>query len=198
MGVILYQELKFNEHTSYLKHKLIGRTKMLGKLRPLVGQEISLCLYKTLILPVLDYVDVVYDCLSVKDNAQLQRVQNYALRVILQCGGEVSTAVMHQLLNMQMLCDKRHCHTITYVYKCRHGLAPERVASQLLEVEEVHGRSTRAASRHDLVIPNFNLEMSHRSFRFRGPFYWNLTDCSIQESPSVDTFKRALYASHMF
>ena len=32
LGVMLDSELKFSEHVNYLKQKLIGRTKMLGKL----------------------------------------------------------------------------------------------------------------------------------------------------------------------
>ncbi len=67
LGVVLDNTLTFSEHVKYLKGKIVGRIKMLGKLRPLVGQEIALSLYKSLILPVLDYADVVYDCLSAKN-----------------------------------------------------------------------------------------------------------------------------------
>ena len=63
LGIILDPQLKFSEHMTYLKNKLIGRIKMLGRLRPLVGQDIALTLYKALVLPVLDYCDVVHDCL---------------------------------------------------------------------------------------------------------------------------------------
>ena len=64
LGVVLDSELKFTDHVNYLKQKLIGRTKMLGKLRQLIGQDLTLELYKSLILPVIDYADVVYACLS--------------------------------------------------------------------------------------------------------------------------------------
>ncbi len=84
LGVILDSELKFTEHVNYLKQKLIGRTKMLGKLHPLIGQELTLELYKSLVLPVIDYADVVYDCLSSKSSRDLQKLQNYALRIVLQ------------------------------------------------------------------------------------------------------------------
>ncbi len=59
LGIILDRTLTFGEHVRYLKG-------MLGKLRPVVGQVMSLKLYSSLILPVLDYADIVYDCLSAK------------------------------------------------------------------------------------------------------------------------------------
>ena len=37
---------------------------MLTKLRPIVGEEVSLALYKSLMVPLLDYADMVYDTLS--------------------------------------------------------------------------------------------------------------------------------------
>ena len=60
------------------------------KLRPIVGPETSLDLYKTLI--ELDYCDIVYDTLSAKDNAKLQKLQNSALKSILQVSKRTSTA----------------------------------------------------------------------------------------------------------
>ena len=61
LGVVLDSQLKFSDHNAYLK---IGRIKMLGRLMPLVRQDNSLNLYKSLVLPVLDHADVVYDCLT--------------------------------------------------------------------------------------------------------------------------------------
>ncbi len=151
-----------------------------------------------LVLPVLDYCDVVYDCLSVKDCQTLQRLQNYALRVILQSGFEIGTQNMHEILGLCHLSSRRHMHTLNYVYSCAHDLAPPNVCSQMTPVHETHQRNTRAAERYDLQLPNYHLDMSRRSFRYRGPFYWNFTDLDIRSKPSLPAFKTALYKSDMF
>ena len=198
LGVMLDPELKFNEHVAYLKHKLIGRTKMLGKLRPLVGADTTLSLYKSLILPVLDYADVVYDCLSAKCCHKIQRIQNYALRIVHMAGYETSVRDMHIYSNITYLSDRRHSHTLNYVYKCRNGLVPDHIASQLQSVSDTHGVQTRAATREDLLVPAFHLDMTRRSFRYRGPFYWNLMDLGIRQSPSLNSFKHSIKKSDMF
>ncbi len=78
LGVILDQKLIFSGHVEYLKGKAIGRLKMLGKTCKFVDGNTSLLLYKTLMAPVFDYADVVYDCLNSRDSHTLQRLQNSA------------------------------------------------------------------------------------------------------------------------
>ena len=90
LGIVLDEQLKLSDHVRYLKRTLNGRMKMPARLRPLVGQDKCLNLYKSLVLPALDYADVTYDCLSAKDCYELQKLQNYSLRVILQVGRETN------------------------------------------------------------------------------------------------------------
>ena len=53
---------------------------MLGKTRKIVSEQTSLLMYKSLIVPILDYRDVVYVGLTAADSSKLQEVQNSALR----------------------------------------------------------------------------------------------------------------------
>ena len=66
---------------------------------------------------------------------------------------------LHVELKLQQLSDRRHCHTLEYVYRCQNGLAPEQVANQLTLVASTDGRETRAMARQDLSMPNFELEI---------------------------------------
>ena len=84
LSIMLDQFLRFDHHVRYIRNKCIGRLKMLGKLRKIIGQDVSLGLYKSLISPLLDYGDTEYDCLSTHDSHSLQKIQNCALRIILQ------------------------------------------------------------------------------------------------------------------
>ena len=46
---------------------------MLGKLRNILNRTTKLMLYKTLIMPLIDYADVIYDGANVKETQSLQR-----------------------------------------------------------------------------------------------------------------------------
>ena len=198
LGVVLDRCLRFDSHVQYVKNKCIGRIKMLGKLRPVVGLEVALSLYKSLVSPLLDYGDVVYDCLSAKSSAELQKMQNYAFRVILQAGRSTHVADMHRELNMIYLTDRRHIHTINQTYKCVYKLAPERLHSQIQMISHNHNMTTRSITQNQLQIPHCNLEMTKRAFRHRAPALWAMVDEDLRQRPSYESFKRALLQSDMF
>ncbi len=106
LGVMLDRKLSFSDHVQYIKKKCICRIKMLTKLRPIVGENVSLSLYKSLMVPLLDYTDVVYDTLSARDNAILQRMQNCALKVVIQTEWRTPTKEIHQRLHMNLVANR--------------------------------------------------------------------------------------------
>ena len=78
LGVVLDQSLGFDKHVDYMKRKLVGCIRMLSKLRPILKKGTALCLYKTLMVPIMDYCDIMYDCLSKYNSDILQKLQNRA------------------------------------------------------------------------------------------------------------------------
>ncbi len=86
---------------------------------------------------------------------------------------------MHRELDLLYLSDRRHSHTLNYVYKCQNDLVPKHVVAQLDKVAHTHEVNTKAADHDDLKVPNFHLDMTRCSFWFQGPFYWNLTERHI-------------------
>ena len=149
----------------------------------------------------MDYGDVVYDTISAKDNQSLQRLQNCALKIVLQAPKRTPTSEIHKELNMNYVADRRHQHTLTQVYKCLHGLAPRKICQQITKLTDMrdHGaRQTRSVTSDKLFIPNYKLEITRGNFRYRGPMIYNMLDQEIKDSASLEGFKRALRGSHMF
>ncbi len=149
----------------------------------------------------MDYCDVVYDTLSAKDNQDLQRLQNCALKITLQKPKRTPTNEIHKELNMTYVADRRHQHTLTQVYKCLHGLAPDKICRQitrLTDLRDTNARQTRAIVRDQLYVPNLKLEPSRGSFRFWGPMLYNFLDQETKEASSLNTFKWSLHNSDLF
>ncbi len=63
LGLILDGTLSFKHDVEYICHKIVPRLKMLAKMRSIASEAVCLHLYKALLMPMLDYWDVVYDCL---------------------------------------------------------------------------------------------------------------------------------------
>ena len=56
--------------------------KLLSKIRHTIDQQIAVMLYKPLIVPNIDYGDVIYHYLNQKDSKMLQRLQNMRLKTM--------------------------------------------------------------------------------------------------------------------
>ncbi len=179
-----------------MKKKLIGHLKMLGKLKPRVGEVVSLQLYKSLILPVLDYGDIIYDCLSARDSKRLQTIQNCALRIIKGTDRFTPSVQLHVDQKLLFLSDRRHYHCCNQMFKIMNGLVPKVISDKFRCVE--HNRDTRAVARQDLAVPNLHLDLSRRNFTYRGPVHWNFLDLDHRTRPSILSFKINLIKSDHF
>ena len=158
-------------------------------------------LYKTLIVPILDYADVAFDMLSAKCSKTLQVVQNSALQIILKADWWTPTTELHQKTNLIYIADRRHFHTMVQVYKCLNGMAPETLTNQLSQVENKQqsgGVTTRSSSRGDLLIPDIKLEVTRKSFRYRGPQPYNMLEEDIRNESTLINFKRVILSSDLF
>ena len=95
LGVMLDSTLSFHEHVQYIQSKTLGKIKVLGRARSFLSEDLCLSLYRTLVLPLFDFNDYVYDCLTVNDSYTMQKLQNTALRSILRVDSYTNCRYSH-------------------------------------------------------------------------------------------------------
>ena len=79
--------------------------------------EELITVYRTMILPVADYCDIVYHSLMTDElDEELERAQNHALRCIY--GPRISARKMRAMANLTTLRDRRVSHCDTFAGKC--------------------------------------------------------------------------------
>ena len=72
LGITLDCHLSCKDHVDYVKGKAFAKIRLLGKLSYILDRQTLLQLYKTLILPVFDYGDIVYHGISNREADTLQ------------------------------------------------------------------------------------------------------------------------------
>ncbi len=149
-------------------------------------------------MPIMDYGNVMYDCLNANDSHTLKKIQNCAFRIIPQCYFRTHIVDMHNELNTMYLADRRHAHTLNQVYKCINDLSPPHINQEINLVHKQHPVQTRAAANLVAALPNVRLETSRRVFKYRGQCLWNLLDDDMEKKLSIDSFKRVVYNSDLF
>ena len=117
LGILLDNHLSFKAHAAYLRCKMFAKLRMLGRVRQYISQNLSLYLYKSLILPEFDYGDQIYDAMATITANQLQVLQNSCLRVCTKVDKRTSIADLHAISGVPTLDIRRRVHTCNFLHK---------------------------------------------------------------------------------
>ena len=188
LGITLDSHLTFHEHVASICNRTVGKIKLLGRISGFIPQQTNLMLYKTLILPIFDYCDFVWDCVNQQDSQTLQKLQNMALKNVLQVDRLTPTDYVHQTLNMPYLHIRRKQHTASMMYKVQNQLVPTGLQGMFEHVQNTSGRVTRQSESNNFHIPRRRLELGKRCFSHRGPVVWQYTPEILKSAPSYKAF----------
>ena len=98
LGVYKDERLSWDAHIEYISKRVSSAIGGLKQMRSLVPFDTALTIYNSLIQPMFDYCDVVWDNLSITATQRLQKLQNRAARVITQQGYDArSNDIRNQL-----------------------------------------------------------------------------------------------------
>ena len=144
----------------------------------------------------LDYCNVLLNGLPAKLMSRIQKVQNYAARVITYhpLREHITPILAH--LHWLPVEQRVQFKVLLYVYKAVTGLAPPYI-TQLLQ-PYTPTRSLRSADKGLLVEPDFRIDTyGGRAFESSAPRLWNALPERCRTAKSVNIFKKEL-KTHLF
>ena len=153
----------------------------------------ALTLYKSLVLPHLDYCDVVYMTANKDLLNKLQLVQNVACRTLLLADNRTHIADMHNELGLYTLAERRDYHLSTLCHK--NIYSEEKTGlSKMFQKVEARGRITRFRNSCNMHVPKVKSSLGRHAIGFRGPVHWNKLPNKCKESAKLCTSQRLLGA----
>ena len=190
LGVLIDQEFKWNAHIENLCTRTSKLVNFLGRLRVFINECNLKLIYRTIILPLFDYADVVFDSSSQKYTDQLQKLQNRAGRIILGIDPykHISNHAIHQTLNWESLKSRRVKHTLSLAYKSINNLS----APYMQDLFEFISHQYSLRSDGNLVLPKPHSESCKRMFSYRGASYFNDLPRDVKSSHSYKSFLKAV------
>ena len=132
---------------------------MLSRTRNNISINTANIIYKSFILPVLDYCDIAWNCCGKVNADSLERLQRRAARIIVRT--QRSEEALEQL-RYEPLESRRERHVLKFVKKCIHGRAPQFFNNYFMFNRDLVPRKTRQS--HHLRPPSVKLECSKKSF----------------------------------
>ena len=145
----------------------------------MLNNQGALLIYKSKILPYVDYGDVFYNGANQKYLDRLQKLQNRALRICLKTEERTSVKQIHKLASLPELKYRRIAHLRKIPY----------IRSKMPKYQLVRTRNTR---RNDAIQLQYWLARNNRvanSLFNQCARTWNVLDPVIRNTPTIKEFK---------
>ena len=179
LGLTLDINLNYNKHLENCLKLISHKTYLLSKIRVYINVHTAVTIYKTMILPVVEYGDTIYDGANQKILKNLQTSQNRILRICLQRNKYTSTVLLHQLCKISLLKERRILHLNLFMFKQRDNR------------HIVNNRNLRTRA-HDAVLfitNKPNNEKYKRNIYYKGALSWNSLPATERNVVIYNNFK---------
>ena len=184
LGMMLDENLNFNSHINMLKKIVSHKIFLLNRYSKFLTTQTRLIIYKSYILPLIEYGDILYIKASNKNLDKIQKLQNHALKLCHNLDIRTSTNHIHKISNLNILSERRDQHLLNYLFD----------RSQMTKfIEKTKpGVQTRSITSKKLAVSNFKIKLAQKAISHHGSILWNNQVYSIKSIRSKMKYKNKL------
>lgn len=188
LGVSLSSDAKWATHVNELFQSCMKKVNVLRKFKYILNRKTILRIYKSFILPILEYACEVWDGCTERDKQRLESIQLEAARIA--CGLPVycKKEAIYYESDLEPLEIRRERRKLMILFKMHNNQTPPFFQALLPQtVAEVSRYSLR--NRDNYIVPNFRLTLSERSFIPSTVKLWNNLDDMTKNCETLNSFK---------
>ena len=192
LGVTLDQTLSFQIHVANICKACFYEIRRISSIRHLLTEDSTKTLLCAFVLSRLDYCNAILSGCPNYLIYKLQRVQNYAARLVFRSSkSDHISPLLHSLHWLPV--QQRISHkTATLCYKSLDASCPQYL-SDLLHLYTPSRQLRSSTDSRIFTIPTVRTKtFGQRTFSYQAPVVWNQLPHSIRHSPSLLTFKKNL------
>lgn len=130
--VWLETDLSFRTHVHATTNKLNYRLRTLSQSLSCFNYQVRKRIVTQLLLPILDYADIIYLNATASCLHSLDVVYNRLCRFILQCPYRTHHCVLYERLSWLSPSARRHYHWLLFIFKCIYFRSPEYLQQYLV------------------------------------------------------------------
>ena len=150
-----------------------------------LSKSIKLLLYKTIVLPQISYCPNSLLSANISQVSYLQKLQNKALRVVLNCSKYESVDRMHSTVDIMRVEDRIKYLSLIVIYKAKNELSYG--FPNITIVNNVHDHITRGNS--DIMLKHCQTKAEQVLITYKGFKLFNQLPVEIKEAPNLKEFK---------
>ena len=192
LGVLLEGGLSWNDHCQSIVSKAGYKLHLMRRLNKILPQKTMIQIYKTYMMPILEYAATVWGYTSEENSTRIQRIINLCARIISNNYDFINVRGEHlaKELGWNTFKERRDFLLAVLMFKCHDGSAPEYLSDNLDRHTEVQIRQSRHTDDTTYKIPGTRINITDTAFFIQGPTVWNKIPVHIREVESVALFKK--------
>ena len=193
-GLTLDCHLTMNAHVSNIARTCYFELRRLASIRRFLTITATATLVSAFVLSRIEYCNSLLFGSTQYVTSHLQRIQNYAARVILRLPKSSSITIHLKSLHWLPVKARSTYKIACLCYHCHSSTAPSYVTG-MLHRKPLHTRNTRSSS---YTMPLLNrpahskATLGDRSFSFASSSVWNSIPNDVRCAPSLSSFKSRL------
>ena len=188
LGLIFQSNMSWQCHIQNIYEKASKRLNVLKLLKYKLNRSTLSCLYKSLIRPLMEYGDVIWDNCTEAEANLLERIQYESARAVTGAiKGSSATRLLSELA-WESLKTRREMHKLFYIFKIIKHTSPAYLVELLPDT--VHVRTGRLLrSGENLTLLASRTEKFKQSFFPSSVKLWNSLQIDVRNSTSLNIFK---------
>ena len=195
LGVLIDERLSWFDHIDSVSRKISTAIAGLRQVRQFVPKKTSITIYNSLIKPLFEYCDIVWDNMPCSSVTRMQKLQNRAARVITSQGYEIRSSEIRQHLDWKTLSEYRTDHKLIMIHKILNNMAPSYLRDHF-KISQLNNSYLLRSRKMMLVLPKPQTGFLKKSFVYDGPKIWNDLPENVRCNENLNGFKRHLQSPH--
>ena len=191
LGVTLTQNLSWGVHIDDIASKAMQRLNIIQSFKFKLARRDLERFYKSFILPVLEYGDVLWDGAFEFELGKLERVQIRAMRIITGATERCDVRNLYLELGWNTLSERRKIHKLKWYYKILNDLLPSYL-SDLIPPTGAERHSYGLRNNANITTFRANRQFYAKSYFPSATKDWNDLPVVVKAAPSIYTFNRML------
>jgi len=190
LGIIIDDRLRFKDHCDYMLKKIGKKVSFLNRIGNYISAYTRCIIYKTIIAPHFEYCATLLIDMGETQLNELQKAQNRAMRVILQCDRHTKVERMLQALQFMSIRQRLYYNVCIFIFKILKSMLPDQLRNRLTIVGNESERQTRQAG--DIVMQFRRTTSAQKSMFYEGVKMYNDLPAEMRRNETLEAFKRAL------
>ena len=195
LGVVIDENLTWKNHINYIENKIAKNVGIIKRVRYLLSEKTLNTLYNTLVLPYINYCNIIWANNKPTRLQPLLLLQKRCMRVITNSPYNSHSSPLFAKLNQLTITDINKVLIATFMFRYHSHCLPNIFVNYFCTNSSVHGHFTRSSKK--LHISYARTDLMKLQLRTCDPKLWNSIDPAIiNNSRNWHAFKNK-YKKHL-